>query len=153
MSMKDNSNKRQKGFSMIELLAVIVVGAMFVLIAAQLASRGIDAGDQKRLENDIDMLRIGASEWKGHRPSYSGVNCDYLLEFEYVKAPSWNGTCNGANPKGGNYTVTAASPESNLTITAANLSTSLCTRTARQREETALSASCSSGTLTIVYEG
>lgn len=152
MKIKYEITNRQRGFTMIEILSVLIIIAMVAVVVGAVVNRGADAGNQRILENDIAMLRVAANEWRGLATNFTGVSCDILVEDEYITAPAWGGSCSSVNPMDGNYTVAAASPTTSVSIGATNLGEAFCNRAARSLGATATSASCSSGTLTVVYD-
>lgn len=143
---------KQKGFTLVELIVVLVIGAVVIMFATQQINRARSSSAETQLINEVSVLRVGANNWKGTRPNYSGVACDDLVTDEYVEVPWTN--CTGVNPQGGNYTVAAnSSNSSDLTITATGLGETFCNRVARSLEPNTISASCSGGTLTASFRG
>jgi prepilin-type N-terminal cleavage/methylation domain-containing protein len=145
-----NNYNRQAGVTAIELIVGIAVIALIALYAVPKVRGMFESKQEEGLISDISFLVAGAKKKRGIRPSYpSDTNCNEIVGKEYAALPFT--TCSGANPQGGDYTLTASG--STVTITATGLEANFCARVENAIAPSSTSAACSGGTLTVTFRG
>jgi Tfp pilus assembly protein FimT len=141
--------KKQAGLTAVELVVGLAVLALVMLYAVPKVSGMFESKQEEGLISDISFLVAGAKKMRGIRNTYSGVTCDGIVSQKYASLP-WD-SCTGANPQGGDYTLSSSG--STLTVTATGLETNFCARVENAIEPSASSAACSGGTLTVTFRG
>lgn len=134
-----------KGFTLIEIMVVIVILGVLAAVAWPKLSRANDAKNAKIIVDDIADINAAAKSWKGVSPNYTGISMTVLSAAELVE-PTW-GAGTGVNPVSGNYT--AAASGANLVITATGLTTGMCETARRRLVNSVVSVACAGGTLTV----
>jgi prepilin-type N-terminal cleavage/methylation domain-containing protein len=135
----------QYGFSLLELM--LVIGAIAVLAGVMLVGTGVLASSKlSRAEQEIDTLASAAQAYAAQQPSttYAGVSLTELKNRQLIP-PSAAGT----NPWGNTYTITGTAV--GFTITTDTGDPTRCAALAGRFATRALSASCSTGSLTVTY--
>lgn len=139
------NRKKNAGFTLLEIMVVIVILGVLVSVMWPKLARGNDAKNAKIIVDDIGALNVAAKSWKGPKPNYTGISMSALATAELIDA-DWSSGAN-INPVNGNYGVSANA--ANLVITATALSTGLCDTVKRRIESSDVQAICSADTLTV----
>jgi len=147
------SKQSQKGFSLVEIMAVLAIGAFIVVGALWTRTIAMDSLNSGQFTSDISTLSTQARAWRGIKPTYTGVSVSTLTGMSLLPS-SW-GAGSGINPAGGNYTLAAnATDSTRVDLTATGMSQAFCLNVENQIEGTTDGgnrASCTSGTLTAVF--
>ena len=143
----------QKGFSLIEIMAVLAIAA-FLVLGVMWSKRIVDDSlNNNQFTSDIATLVTQARSWRGLDPTYTGISVTALTGMGLLPT-SW-GAGSGVNPAGGNYTLAAnATNATRVDLTATGMSQEACLNVEKKIEGTTdggNQASCSSGTLTAVF--
>jgi prepilin-type N-terminal cleavage/methylation domain-containing protein len=152
-TMAPQGQQSQKGFSLIEIMAVLAIAALLVI--GVLWSKRIvdDSLNSNQFTADIATLTTQARAWRGLDPTYTGISVTALTGMGLLPS-SW-GAGAGVNPAGGNYTLAVNSTDATrVNLIATGMSTEGCLNVEKKIEGTTdggNQASCSSGTLTAVF--
>lgn len=126
MSVKTlNFDKKQKGFSLLELLLVVAVGAVLILAglaAYRLVSENNNVNESLRLINTIKQQVQRAYQSEG---SYTGNIVTTLIDLRAFPA----GVLAGATPRhpfGGDITIAPVAGGNSFTITFEDIERSAC---------------------------
>lgn len=138
-------NSKSSGFTLIEIMVVIVILGVLAAVLWPKLSRGDDAKNAKIIVDDIAEINAAAKSWKGASNNYAGISITVLTAAEVLE-PAW-GNGAGANPVGGNYT--AAPSGNNLIVTATGLTTGMCETARRRLVGSAVAVACAGGTLSV----
>lgn len=146
--------QKQRGFTLTELLVVIVIIGALVGIA--LSRMGV-VGPESRakvIADHVGDIVTATRGWRGFNKPYTGVSIRVLTQMG--KLPTEWGDGTGANPSQGSYTVAAANPSSQFTVTATGLENEVCLNTRNHILVGTLngnSATCANnGTLSATYK-
>lgn len=141
--------KHQAGLTAVELIVGLAVLALVLLYAVPKVNSMYESKQEESLISDISMLVAGAKKMRGIRSNYTGVTCNAIVSQKYASMPFTS--CTGANPQGGDYTISASG--STLTVTATGLEANFCARVENAIKPSSTTASCSGGTLTTTFRG
>ncbi len=141
--------KRQAGLTAVELIVGLAVLALVLLYAVPKVNSMYESKQEESLISDISMLVAGAKKMRGIRSNYTGVTCNTIVSQKYASMPFTS--CTGANPQGGDYTISASG--STLTVTATGLEANFCSRVENAIAPSSTTAACSGGTLTTTFRG
>ena len=95
--------KKQKGFTLVELLVAIAIGAVFSLWAYNSISAATGKGNVGRAADVVTTVAAAAVEWRSLRPNFTGVSMTVLANMDLI--PDSLGVGTGTNPWGGNYGI------------------------------------------------
>ena len=145
---------KQKGFSMIELMVVLVIGAILISAIMQRTSRAETAQLKQRFVDDVALIASQAKGWKGTKSAYTGISMTTMTGMALLDTTWGAGT--GVNPVGGNYTVTVNGTDSAaINVTATGMENSLCLQVENAIEPSTKggnTAACAGGTLTATFK-
>lgn len=140
---------KQRGFTFLELMGVLVLIAILGSIAIRAYSSATINTKISNLQGDINALYAAATRFKGLSPTYTGVTCEKLVEDKYHDV-SWT-NCTGVNPFGGNYTVVPnATNATSVTIGATISDEAACRRVAAAYSKI-YTSTCTGTTLAITF--
>jgi prepilin-type N-terminal cleavage/methylation domain-containing protein len=152
-TMAPQGPQPQKGFSLIEIMAVLAIAALLVI--GVLWSKQIvdDSLNSNQFTADIATLATQARAYRGLAPTYTGISVTALTGMGLLPT-SW-GAGSGVNPAGGDYTLAVNTSDSTrVDLTATGMSQVACLNVEKKIEgstDGGSSATCSSGTLTAVF--
>ena len=146
--------RKQKGFTLVEIAIVIVMGAVIVLTALE----GVTVIQEKRKVSQavtqVTQVYQAASDWRATRSSYTGISMTVLNDRKLL--PSTISTGTSVNPWGGNISIAANGSNVGLVdITFTNVPTGVSSQLEDKLEPSSSggnTASVSGTTVTVSYE-
>lgn len=144
---------RSKGFSMIELVVVLVIVAGLLFVLWPKIEQVMGMGDSGKLNTQVGEIQQGAMMYKQRQNVYTGISMTVLDAQGFVSDRMGDGTA--INPWGGNYTVAAdGSDPTKYIITATGIQDAKAgARIAADYAVSADSATFSGTTLTLKFQG
>jgi hypothetical protein len=122
--------RRQRGASLLEVIAYLGVAAIIILGAIALLSSAFSGANTNRTATEVSTIRTGVKKlYMGQQASFSGVTTAVLIAAK-VFPSSLN--INGAtvsNPWGGTVTVAASADSMSFILTYTNVPKDVCVNT------------------------
>jgi prepilin-type N-terminal cleavage/methylation domain-containing protein len=116
-SLNNAYSKKQKGFTFIELVIVLVIGAIVIGWASTKGAEAFQTYKVGVLADDFAVISKAMGEKYGDKASYAGAS---MTELEKI-LPDEIGDGTGAAPWGGDYSVGTGSSTRVFTITATKI--------------------------------
>lgn len=143
----------QKGFSLIESMAVLSIAALFIL-GVMWAKRIVDESlTSNQFTREIATIATQARAYRGLDLDYVGIEISLLTGMGLL--PTGWGSGVGANPLGGNYTLSAnATDKALVDLLVTGLTSSICLSVANKIKGSTHGgnkATCAGGTLTAIF--
>lgn len=146
MKKSTGFNKKNKGFTLLEVIVVLIIGGYILSWVSEKAWEGWNRYRAADMVDQVSVITKAANSKFGKKASYSGVSMTVLKDL----LPTSIGDGSGTNPWGGNYTITAGTPASTLKITVSQVPTIIGAYAATQYSNAAYASA--SSTLTINLE-
>ncbi|MEH6454811.1 MAG: prepilin-type N-terminal cleavage/methylation domain-containing protein [Cocleimonas sp.] len=115
--LRNSYSKKQKGFTLIEVVVALVIGG---IVLGWAASKGAEAFQTYKigvLADDVAVISKAMGEKYGDKASYAGAS---MVELEKI-LPDTIGDGTGAAPWGGDYSVGTGSSTRIYTVTTTNI--------------------------------
>ena len=119
-SMKMGRGK-QAGYTVWDILLWAALAALILTAVIGMFARANNWMKQIQVQQHIGEIRVAAGSWKGQRSNFDGIEIDELCSesrselSENICGSGLDGT--GANPFGGDYSVTVGSNVSRVDVT------------------------------------
>ncbi len=120
--------KTQKGFSLLELLLVVAVGAILILAGLAIyrnITQNTDVNEASRL---VNVLKQESQRIFQGQATYTGLTNTVLTNANVVPAKYTSGAGTITSPFNTAITVAAATPNSNFTVNFAGVPPEACTK-------------------------
>lgn len=153
MNKKLQNMKKQKGFTLIELMIVLIIIVGLTITLWPQIEQGMGIGDAAKARAQISEIQNGAGLFKQRNNVFTGVSMTVLDSQGYVSDRMADGTAR--NPWGGNYSIAAdATDATRYTVTVTGIQNpDIGAQLAADYATSAVSAAFSGTTLTLSFQG
>lgn len=142
-------NKKQKGFTLIEVLVAIAIAAIATIAVGSTIERANVASLTAQLVDDISLVRGQAVVYRGANLAYTGTTIASMAAIGLFDASDVDAT-GLLSPTGGHYTAAVNGTNTNeLDITADGIEDEVCEGLIHRFTESSVSATCATGTFTL----
>lgn len=139
-------NKKNKGFTLLEVIVVLIIGGLILSWISEKAWEGWNRYKADVMVDDVAVIMKAANSKFGKSASYSGVAMTQIKDL----LPTHIGDGSGTDPWGGNYTIAAGTPASTVKVTVSQVPTIIGAYAATQYDNASYASA--STTLTITFE-
>jgi len=145
--------KREKGFTLIELMIVLVLIVGLTITLWPQITQMLGIGDAAKMRAQISEIQNGANLYKQRNNVFTGVSMTVLDTQGYVSDRMADGTAR--NPWGGNYTIAVdAADATRYTISATGVQNAdIGAQVAADYATSAVAAAFNGTTLTVTFQG
>lgn len=145
--------KREKGFTLIELMIVLVLIVGLTITLWPQITQMLGIGDAAKMRAQISEIQNGAYLYKQRNNVFTGVSMAVLDNQGYVSDRMADGT--ERNPWGGNYTIAVdAADATRYTISATGVQNAdIGAQVAADYGTSAVAAAFNGTTLTVTFQG
>lgn len=145
--------KKQKGFTLIELMIVLVIGIGLTITMWPQITQLLGIGDAAKMRMHIQEIQNGAMLYKQRNNVLTGVSMAVLDSQGLVSDRMGDGTAK--NPWGGDYTIAVdAADPTRYTVTSTGVQNSdIGNQVAADYATSAVSAGFTGTTLTVSFQG
>lgn len=130
-SLANAALRRQRGASLLEVIAYLGVAAIIILGAIALLSSAFSGANTNRTATEVSTIRTGVKKlYMGQQASFSGITNSVLIAAKvFPSSLNINGTTTVYNPWGGAVTVTASTDNLSFILTYASVPKDVCINT------------------------
>jgi hypothetical protein len=123
--------RRQRGASLLEVIAYLGVAAIIILGAIALLSSAFSGANTNRTATEVSTIRTGVKKlYMGQQASFSGITTTVLIAAKvFPSSLNISGTTAVYNPWGGAVTVTASADNMSFILSYAKVPQDVCINT------------------------